>query len=108
MGDYIRHRELPAGKEESMMDDMKRALLGDHEAAKRLSEAGVLLPCPHCKGRATLVEGTLQAPGKYSVVCGECFCATKWCILKEDAIGRWNARAPILSAKEMEMLDAKD
>ena len=33
-GDYIRHRELPAGKEESMMDDMKRALLGDHEAAQ--------------------------------------------------------------------------
>lgn len=33
MGDYIRHRELPAGKEESMMDDTKRALLGDHEAA---------------------------------------------------------------------------
>lgn len=85
--------------------EKKRALLGDHEAAKRLTDAGVLLPCPHCKGRAVLVEGTLQAPGKYSVVCGECFCATKWCILKEDAIGRWNARAPILSAEELEMLD---
>ena len=42
MGEYIRHRELPAGKEESMMDDTKRALLGDHEAAKRLTDAGVL------------------------------------------------------------------
>lgn len=40
MGEYIRHRELPAGKEESMMDDTKRALLGDHEAAKRLTDAG--------------------------------------------------------------------
>lgn len=87
------------------MDDIKLALLGNKEAAKRLTDAGVLLPCPHCKGRAVLVEGTLQASGKYSVVCGECFCATTWCILKEDATGRWNTRAPILSAKEMEMLE---
>ena len=28
--------------------DVKRALLGDHEAAKRLTEKGVLLPCPWC------------------------------------------------------------
>ena len=28
------------------MTDEKRALLGDHEAAKRLTDAGVLLPCP--------------------------------------------------------------
>ncbi len=28
------------------MDDIKRALLGDKEAAKRLTDAGVLLPCP--------------------------------------------------------------
>ena len=105
MGDYIRHRELPAGKEESMMDDTKRALLGDHEAARRLTDAGVLLPCAQCRGRAILIEGTLQAPGKYGVVCGECLCATTWCVAKEDAIGRWNTRAPILSAEGMEMLE---
>ena len=108
LGDYIRHRALPAGKEESMMDDTKRALLGDREAAKRLTDAGVLLPCAHCRGRAILIEGTFQAPGKYGVVCGECFCATTWCVTKEDAIGRWNTRAPILSGSEREMLDAKD
>lgn len=90
------------------MNDVKRALLGDHEAAKRLTDAGVLVPCAHCKGRAVLVEGTLSAPGKYSVVCGECFCATMWCISKEDAIGRWNTRAPILSAKEMEKIYGKE
>lgn len=28
----------------------RRALLGDHEASKRLSEAGVLVPCPFCGG----------------------------------------------------------
>lgn len=32
------------------MHDIKRALLGDKEAAKRLTDAGVLVPCPHCKG----------------------------------------------------------
>ena len=34
------------------MTDEKRALLGDHEAAKRLTDAGVLLPCPMCEGQA--------------------------------------------------------
>lgn len=34
------------------MNDIKRALLGDHEAAKRLTEQGVLLPCGHCGKQA--------------------------------------------------------
>ena len=32
------------------MDDIKLAMLGSKEAARRLTEAGVLLPCPFCKG----------------------------------------------------------
>lgn len=90
------------------MDDIKLALLGDKEAAKRLTDAGVLVGCPHCKGRAVLVEGKLQAVGKYSVVCGEFFCATTWCTSKEDAIGRWNTRAPILSEAEMKILEGRN
>lgn len=27
------------------MDEIKRAMLGDQDAAKRLTEAGVLVPC---------------------------------------------------------------
>lgn len=38
------------------MYDKTRALLGDHEAAKRLTEAGVLLACPFCKGHVRRVE----------------------------------------------------
>lgn len=34
------------------MTDEQKALLGDHEAAKRLTEQGVLLPCPFCGGDA--------------------------------------------------------
>lgn len=30
------------------MDDIKLAMLGNKEAARRLTEAGVLLPCAHC------------------------------------------------------------
>lgn len=33
-------------REDKIMDDIKRALLGDKEAAERLTDAGVLLPCP--------------------------------------------------------------
>ena len=87
------------------MNDVKLAALGDKEAAKRLTDTGVLLPCGHCKGKAVLVEGKVRAPGKYRVVCCECFCATMWCSLKEDAIAIWNTPAPILSAEEMEMLE---
>ena len=33
-----------------MIEDVQAALLGDHEAARRLTEAGVLVPCPFCGG----------------------------------------------------------
>ena len=36
------------------MDDIKLALLGNHEASKRLTDAGVLLPCM-CGGKAGIV-----------------------------------------------------
>ena len=42
-----------------MMDDTKRALMGDHEAAKRLTEKGVLAPCPFCKGEVRRVIGVM-------------------------------------------------
>ena len=34
------------------MTEIEKALFGDHEAAKRLTDAGVLLPCPCCGGNA--------------------------------------------------------
>lgn len=42
-----------------VLSDEKRALLGDQEAAKRLTDAGVLLPCPIQKdelGRPAMVD----------------------------------------------------
>lgn len=46
------------------MTDKTRALLGDHEAAKRLTNAGVLLPCPFCGNDAVVHE--VEAHPKYA------------------------------------------
>ena len=35
---------------------IKRALLGDHEASKRLTYAGVLLGCPYCKSNQVRID----------------------------------------------------
>ena len=51
------------------MDDIKRALLGDREAAKRLTEKGVLVPCPGCGGNDL----------KECYVCGDHFVACQMC-----------------------------
>lgn len=84
------------------MDDIKRALLGDHEAAKRLTDAGVLVPCPGCGGDDL----------KERYVCGDHFVACQACgwtgPMKNsptDAILAWNARAEILNESELKKLE---
>ena len=84
------------------MDDIKRALLGDHEAARRLTEAGVLLPCPGCgsedtKHRAVMACVMIECP------CG--FMAAGYDL--EEARQIWNTRTPILSAEELQRLEVK-
>ena len=82
------------------MDDIKLAQLGDKEAAKRLTDAGVLVPCPGCGGenakhRAVMACVMIECP------CG--FMAAGYDL--EEARRIWNTRAPILSSREMEMLE---
>ena len=93
------------------MDDIKLALLGDHEAAKRLTDAGVMIPCPKCGGQAEVYE----YPGEdweqpYTAKCkkNDCFWIGKDFPTKKLAIREWNTRAPILSADEMEMLEGME
>ena len=99
------------------MDDVKRALLGDKEAAKRLTDAGVLVPCPCCgENPSTRVKVKAQC-FEMSVVCFKCgmsrtvqvdICDTEFDKLQTGmmlAKKSWNTRAPILSAEEMEMLE---
>ena len=86
------------------MGDMTRALLGDHEAAKRLTEAGVLVPCPFCGGEAMVEYDTIE-PFEYAVFCGDCGVMPTTSEDEQVARLAWNTRAPILSSSEMEMLE---
>lgn len=95
----------------------KRALLGDHEAAKRLTDAGVLLPCM-CGGKAGMVcfekRGVPSGDMGYlaSIKCRDCWMELRrWALKKKwaEASARlaWNTRAPILSAEELQRLEAR-
>lgn len=82
-----------------VMDDIKLALLGDREAATRLTDAGVLVPCPGCGGenakhRAAMACVMIECP------CG--FMAAGYDL--EEAWRIWNTRAPILSKSELKKL----
>ena len=88
------------------MGDMTRARLGDHEAAKRLTEAGVLVRCPFC-GSAELGETNGTHTG-YWVYCRRCTATGSNAYKAEAARLAWNTRAPILSKSEMEMLEGME
>ena len=86
------------------MTDEKAALLGDKEAARRLTEAEVLLACPFCAGKAKVVE---ILPGGYLVKCGACEMLGPMSGDNKSARLAWNTRAPILSAEELQRLEVK-
>ena len=85
------------------MDDVKAALLGDHEAAKRLTEQGVLLGCPFCGGDTV----TTNLLGTWWCRCMNC--GVTGPIKADGPTARlaWNTRAPILSAEELQRLEAQ-
>ena len=88
------------------MTDTEKALLGNKEAAKRLTDAGVLVPC--CCGNDAHIKH--DGDRGYKVCCGNLTCGneTLWWGDKGTAIRVWNTRAPIMRESEMEMLDGKD
>ena len=86
------------------MDDIKLAMLGNKDAAKQLTDAGVLVPCPFCGGEAMVEYDTIE-PFEYVVFCGDCGVMTTTSEDEQVARLAWNTRAPILSESEMEMLE---
>lgn len=104
------------------MNDIKLALLGSKDAAKRLTETGVLLGCPWC-GKTVAHVGTIaehelmdeDTPGydwcatHYDAVCdatnGGCGGHTRPCESEYEARLAWNTRAPILSESELKKLE---
>ncbi len=107
------------------MDDIKLAMLRNKEAAKRLTEAGVLVPCPWCGGTPKVT--TFDRWIVYECACGETktypgYIQTKESpvlasapksVVKEyyhrdadiEARLAWNTRAPVLSESEMKKLE---
>ena len=82
------------------MDDIKLAMLGDKEASKRLTEKGVLVPCPFCgdMGRMTTIF-------EYWIECDNCGARGQRSKSPRIAQFEWNTRAPILSESEFEKLE---
>lgn len=98
--------------------DVRRAILGDHEAAKRLTERYELLPCPCCGGQAKCFGGISIAYVRCKI-CGLEICRmdadgediiSQVCAVapKYEARLAWNTRAPILSSSEMEILEGME
>ena len=81
---------------------IKRALLGDHEAAKRLTDAGVRIPC-RCGARGEIITMAKYGENKWKpavIRCPKC--------RYEACLTDWNTRAPILSEREMEKIYGKE
>ena len=103
-----------------MDKNVRLALLGDHETAKRLTEKGVLLECPCCGGSARIrYKGNGSGPlGYFSnvymrskpgfVMCDKCGLQTNRNMKACRAVSKWNTRAPILSAEEMGRLEGME
>lgn len=86
-----------------MNNDIRAAMLGDHEAAKRLTDAGVLLACPMC-GKASVLHSIDNCKTVYAV-CHACGLMTRAYKGHEKARLAWNTRAPILSKSELKKLE---
>lgn len=102
------------------MNDIKLAMFGNKEATKRLTEAGVLLPCAHCGNDddyrivMSFKKDKKKRFGEYYDVCTiYCECCTetvRQAGLGKDAAAKnasllWNTRAPILGSEELKKLE---
>ena len=85
-----------------MLDDKVLALLGDREAAERLTAAGVLLECPFCGARMEVRNGS--AYGFYKTKC--VFCGAESAQQGNEILARLrnNTRAPVLTPAQLALL----
>ena len=91
--------------------DVRLALLGDHEAAKRLTVAGAMVPCAHCGGTDIIIRKVDGMFGKSAYArtykyaqCRTCFSQTGYHGTEPKARLAWNTRAPILSESDLKKL----
>ena len=72
------------------MTDVEKALRGDHKAAKRVTEARVLLPCPF-GGSKEIKKGSCY--GRTWYFCGDCMVELPGQLVEYTARLAWNTRA---------------
>lgn len=92
------------------MDDITRAMLGDHEAAERVTERGELLPCPHCKSNAIMlkmrgIKRFFFNPTVKRPTCTKCGATVFIWFSGKNAIRNWNTRATLLTPEQMDALE---
>lgn len=100
-----------------MTDPIRRALLGDREAQKECTDQGIALPCPFCGQNPNwVIVGENDDLLRFGCLKDMRHCAV-WMIpftkpyygnALQSAIERWNTRAPMLTAEQMERLEADD
>lgn len=94
------------------MTDIQRAMLGDHEAAKRLTEQFELLPCV-CGGKLSETGALCNYAKKtltLNLKCKKCGTTVRFKAAWSenpihDAFLAWNTRAPLLTPEQIEMLE---
>lgn len=84
------------------MTDIQRAMLGDHKAAERLTEQGVLIPCPFCGSEDVAINEQFMDSWGYCYGC-RLEGPTKYDL--QAARLAWNTRAPLLTPEQMDMLE---
>lgn len=77
------------------MTDIQRAMLGDHDAAARLTEQGVAIPCPSCAGADIK---SMYACGEFGYRCSDCGTMAEWHSSEKDGIGRLEPPCPAADA----------
>lgn len=86
------------------MTDIQRAMLGDHDAAARLTEQGVLIPCPCCNN--SKIDITSYKIG-FWYYCTSDNCDVSGPTMPSEYTARlaWNTRAPLLTPEQIDMLE---
>lgn len=91
------------------MGKIKRALLGDREAQRAVTERGELLPCPHCGKNAEIIKNKTLIGDMHGIRCEDVDCCgfdktAEYSDLM-TAVEDWNTRPQLLTAEELQRLE---
>lgn len=87
------------------MTDIQKAILGDKDAAERLTAAGVMVPCPWCKSNNIEIDDSFSNSNCYYGICQNCASSGPSGSNEKEAIQNWNTRSPILTPEQINRLE---